>query len=140
LISQQGYVVDRFDADETHSALAIKGVGGVYQEARCRAIADREWRHGEVEFVSEVGSQELGVHLTAAFHHEPLDAAVGEICQEIFEGGGLTCVDDGCVPEGSSEPGHGLGGRVDEFRYVARREKLGIRVKLTCVGECDLDR
>jgi hypothetical protein len=42
-------------------------------------VADEDRRHDELKLVDEVTGQKLRVHVAAALHHQPPDAAIREV-------------------------------------------------------------
>ena len=58
-------------------------------------VADEEGSDDQLELVDEIVGQELGVHVAAAFDHQPLHAAFAEILAEAAHLDPRAAVDDG---------------------------------------------
>jgi hypothetical protein len=126
---------------ESRASTGVPGKTTVAHEPGRAGIADEERSDHELELVDEVVGQELRVHLSAAFDHQPLHPAGAEILGEAAHLDPLPAVHDGRYPA-ESRPGipQARARAIDDLLDVAGGEEVSVRIQRHPLGHRDLDR
>lgn len=98
-IAHQHHIADGLGFDKAHPPVRPARVAGGVEESRRAWLSDDDRGDGQLDLVGEPVGEERSMHSPAAFDHEPADAAVAEVVEQLAE------VDLGAEGDDLRQPG-----------------------------------